>query len=915
LTAADLCRDCPELLPEVERRLDALRWIDSFLDTHDSRATPALGASAPGPGAPPPSLAGYEVLQEVGRGGMGVVYQARHTALKRLVAIKMILVGPHAGAADLARFRAEAEAVARLKHPNIVEIHDIGEAAGRPYFSLEWVEGGSLEKKLAGTPLPPRDAAELLEALARAAHYAHERGIVHRDLKPANVLLTADGRPKITDFGLAKQLEGDAGKTQSGSVLGTPSYMAPEQAAGDVKTIDARTDVYALGATLYELLTGRPPFKGTSLLDTLEQVRFAEPVPPSRLQMKVPRDLETVCLKCLRKEPPKRYESALALAEDLRRYLNHEPIRARPVGPFERGWRWCRRNPALAGLSAALLLILVGGLVGLTALWRHAEGQRHEAVEARERAQEMATQAHDQKKLAQEQARLARAQAEKARRETNKADWTAQMLTEMFQAADPLGLAGIPALRPKAGEALTARQILDRAAEKVARDLYLKEEPETQAKLMDTLGNVYATLGQIDKAKPLLEKALALRRRSLPKDHSDLATSLHNLGWLHHQTGDYAAANRFYRQALAIRRKHARADPGALSQTMLLLGWLLNDLEDYPAAERMFQGALDLRVRSLGPDHRDTAVPRVALVGTYITQGKFLKAIPLYKRAMRTLRKVEGGGGLVESIELLQKGIIGREVPLMRWMVGLKDERAVEECFQRSLLLARKTLGDRHAYVALVLHELACTLAKHHKEEAAERYFAECWHLVEKYYGLDHPKATILLANYAALLKRRGKQTEADRVLETALKVRRQRHPANHFSIADALVIQAALQEAAGSSRLRRKSLREALAIYCRSPGPPRAFTARCVRLLGTSLSAVEMYDVARELASAAAKRGKRSREGDRYFDLSMQALRRARDMGFKDRERLRGDDWPDGLRRRADFQQLAAKLQGASDR
>jgi eukaryotic-like serine/threonine-protein kinase len=318
--------------------------------------------SGPSP-APRPAVSGYEILGELGRGGMGVVYKARQVKLNRLVALKMVLAGAHAGARHLARFGAEARAVARLQHPNIVSVYEIGESEGLPFFSLEFVDGPSLAQKVGGKPLPPRQAADILEPLARAMAEAHENGVIHRDLKPANVLLTADGVPKVTDFGLAKEVEGDSDLTKSGTLVGTPSYMSPEQARGATREIGPRSDLYGLGAILYELLTGRPPFLGTSLLATLYQVRQQEPVPPHRLQPGVPRDLETICLKCLQKEPDKRYADCAALAEDLRRFRTGEPIRAHPVGHAERLWRWCRRNPRTAALSAA-----VAGLLGLVVL-------------------------------------------------------------------------------------------------------------------------------------------------------------------------------------------------------------------------------------------------------------------------------------------------------------------------------------------------------------------------------------------------------------------------------------------------------------------------------------------------------------------------------------------------------------------
>jgi tetratricopeptide (TPR) repeat protein/tRNA A-37 threonylcarbamoyl transferase component Bud32 len=937
--AAELCRDCPELAAELSQRIQLLRRMRFLMQTSDAPAGPAAPQAARDPvtgnqqtsfasdGTPetldqagatrslssplPEAVPGYEILGELGRGGMGVVYKARQQTLNRTVALKMVLAGCHASPEALVRFLQEAETIARLKHPNVVQVHEFGNHQGKPYFALEYLEGGSLAARLHRQPQPPLQAARLVETLARAVQAAHEQGVIHRDLKPANVLLTADGTPKVTDFGLAKHA--DSGITASGAVLGTPSYMAPEQAQGKVREVGPAADVYALGAILYELLTGRPPFQGATAWDTLQLVTGTEPVAPSRLQPKLPRDLETVCLKCLHKEPAGRYASAFALAEDLKRFLNDEPIVARPAGWAERLRRWGRRNPVVAGLSAALLLVLVGTLVGVTLLWQNAEDQRDEAVAAQQRAQRLAVEARRQQRIAEAQSRLAGTEAARARREATKAQRTAQVLTQMFEATDPLGLSGIPALKPRAGEVLTARQILDRGAARVVRDL--GAEPETQATLMDTLGRVYCTLGLTAQARPLLTESLALRRR-LPKDHPDLAVSLHNLAWLRHQTGDYPTAKRLYQEALAIRQKHAQANPIALSATLLNLGWLLTDLEDFGAAEKMFQEAIALRLRRLGPDHREVAVARVGLVALYITQGKVTEALPHYQQARATLRKVEGGKGLAESIDLFQRGVMARYLPpfARRLLLGLKDDQAVEDCLKRALDLAREALGDHHAYVALVLHELAFTLGQHHKEEAAEHYYEDCLRIAREY-GLDHPKATILLGNYCFLLQRRGKQVKAELLLEEALQVRRERSPVNHSSIADVLVIQAALLADASASSRRQQLLREALTIYCKSPGAPRGYFPFAVRLLAASLTAPENYAVACQLARVAAARSEQGRERDRYLDLAMIALRRAREKGFKDVERLRQDKNLDGLREREEFQKLLAEWPGRSGR
>jgi WD40 repeat protein len=296
---------------------------------------------------------------------MGVVYQARQTVLGRVVALKMILSGEYARPEEADRFRREAEAVARLQHPNVVQIFEVGGHGGRPFLALEYVTGGGLDKKLAGTPLPPREAAALVAVLARAVHYAHGRGVVHRDLKPANVLLAEDGTPKVADFGLARRLDGSHGPTQTGVVLGTPSYMAPEQARGDTHAVGPPADVYALGAILYEGLTGRPPFKAATGWETVRQVLEQEPVPPRRLLPSVPASVETVCLKALAKDPVKRYATAAALAEDLGRFLDGRPVLARPVGLAERAVKLARRRPAasLAVVLGTLAAAALGGLI------------------------------------------------------------------------------------------------------------------------------------------------------------------------------------------------------------------------------------------------------------------------------------------------------------------------------------------------------------------------------------------------------------------------------------------------------------------------------------------------------------------------------------------------------------------------
>ena len=338
------------------------------------RKEPHVGGLAERFTASASAIPGYHIEGILGRGAMGVVYKARHLALKRVVALKMILSGGHAGEGERQRFRAEAEAAARLQHPNIVQVHEVGEHEGLPYAALEYVEGGTFAERLKRGPVSPREAAEVISSVAGAMHLAHSRNIIHRDLKPANILLDAKGSPKVTDFGLARQLDSDIGQTQTGTALGTPSYMSPEQAAGESKHVGPAADVYALGAILYECLTGRPPFQGTSVVATLDMVRSQEPVALHLLRAGVPADLETICLKCLRKEPEKRYASADALANDLRRWQRREPIRARPVPMWERMLLSARRRQALAAL-VVLVPVFLAALLGL-GIWSYLQISR-----------------------------------------------------------------------------------------------------------------------------------------------------------------------------------------------------------------------------------------------------------------------------------------------------------------------------------------------------------------------------------------------------------------------------------------------------------------------------------------------------------------------------------------------------------
>ena len=398
----------------------------------------------------------YELLREIARGGMGVVFEARQMSLNRKVALKMILAGQLANETDVKRFHTEAEAAANLDHPGIVPIYEVGQHQGQHYFSMGFIEGQSLSQRLTYGPLPCRQAAALLVAVAEAIDYAHQCGVIHRDLKPGNILLDAKGNPRVTDFGLAKKIQGDSGLTGSGQVMGTPSYMPPEQAGGKRAAVGPAADVYALGATLYALITGRPPFQAATAMDTVLQVLSDEPVPPRRLNAAIPRDLETICLKCLEKEPDQRYTSAAALAADLRRFLTGEPIAARPVTQLERAAKWARRKPTLAAsYLLGLLAVLLGGLGGTGVWqWRAAEGARDAAKSAQvdaEHQRDTADVARRQADTARAAEKEARAEAERQREKFERFDYgrTIQVAHQEWRESNvPATLALLDSARP-----------------------------------------------------------------------------------------------------------------------------------------------------------------------------------------------------------------------------------------------------------------------------------------------------------------------------------------------------------------------------------------------------------------------------------------------------------------------------------
>lgn len=525
-------------------------------------------------------IPGYEIISELGHGAMGVVYKARDVKLERDTALKMILAGIHASLTQLARFTAEAKAVAHFQHPNIVQIYQIGEVEGLPFFALEFVDGGTLEDKLDHKPQTPAFAAGMLEKLARAMQYAHDRHIVHRDLKPGNILLTSDGEPKIADFGLAKNLD-DSSKTQAGQAVGTPSYMAPEQARGDIAAIGPHSDQAALGAILYEMLTGRPPFVGTSLMHTLELVQKLEPVPPSEFNSGVPRDLETICLKCLQKEPANRYASCGELVEDLRSYQEGKPIRARPVGQIERAIRWAKRNPTVAALGAGVAALLVAVAVVSSVF----------AMQINEKNRDLSQKNSDLIEAEQTQRRLREVADGRLESVREKEEVLVNTIPEKIQA----GLYTEEVL-----QAVLALINENHNEFQESGDRHIQARAE--AGKYQRLGIGFLRTRDLDKAIGEFQKALRIQQEILADNPPDIDKSDGNVAAAHSALGDayklqrkYSEAQKSYKEALDIRRRIVDAPRSSELKTderRTALAAALTALADLHANKEEFSDAI-----------------------------------------------------------------------------------------------------------------------------------------------------------------------------------------------------------------------------------------------------------------------------------------------------------------------------------
>lgn len=637
---------------------------------------------------------GYKILGTLGKGGMGVVYEAEQLALGRTVAIKMILSGANASRDQLARFQREAESAARLTHPNIVAVHEVGEHNGLPFFSLEYVDGKSVSHLLRKSTLTGQDAAKLLLPVSRAVHYSHEMGVLHRDLKPQNILLTKTGVPKVADFGLAKRLDVDEGdeKTREGVVIGTPGYMAPEQARSG-SPIGPNTDVYALGCILYYMITGRPPFKAPTPFETVRQSLTNDPVAPSNLQASLDKDLETICLKAMEKDPQKRYQTADEFADELQRFLNGEPIVARPITRTERAVKWCKRNPKVAmlsGLAASLLLCLMfGGIISAVVINQQRQAERV----AREAAENSEQKAIASGQLAEDQAELA-------------LDTTRLVL---YQAKD--FFEGKPELLPLREKMIDS---IVEGVEKIHAERYETDLQTTFVASADCqLGQIYLELGEFERAK---KKLLASQRKlqllnaegKLNRaDVSQMNISL-ALGDTYRKLGELDAAEQQYLKLLEQRtayfaNAHDSMNPVAIEASMSQVYGKLGSIYGLLGKpnEAMKYGLKSVEARRKGYEARPNGYQAIANLASALSVLS-----GMYERAGETEKMLACSS---EALELQNQLDIGRT-----------DVATLHNTAMKQKTLARQYLLLGNHDAALQLLHKATTRAEKALKAAAD---------------------------------------------------------------------------------------------------------------------------------------------------------------------------------------------------
>ncbi len=709
-----------------------------------------------------PTLGRFELIEAVGRGAFGTVYRARDTQLARTVAVKVPRSGRLTTDEDEDRFVREARNAAQLQHPGIVSVYEVGRSETFPYIVGEFVDGVTLADALTARKFGFREAARLMARVAEALDHAHKQGVVHRDLKPSNIMLTVDGAPRVMDFGLAKRDAGEVTMTVDGQVLGTPAYMSPEQASGQAHHVDGRSDVYSLGGVLYELLTGELPFLGNQRM-ILHQVLHDEPRSPRSLNDRIPRDLETICLKAMAKEPSRRYQTAGAMSDDLARFLAGKPIAARPVGRVERLWRWCKRNPLVASLSAAVVVALVSGATVSAIFAIDARARAREALVEKARADINAADAKASAERATREEAKATSEAERATREAAAANRVTDFIAGIFQTSDAIGLAGLGLRREgETAKDLTLDEVLRRGSRRIP--IEFKGEPRLQARLMDTVGNVDRSLGFYQDAEPLLREALKLREARAATagadraDHLALAESQFNLAWLLHDLGSYDEAESLYRKALATRSELLEADDATVVSTKFNLAWVFADTNRNPEAEQLFREVISARRKTLPSGHRDILLAQVGLAAILWSEGKELAIV------RETLPSLPGDV-LLRVLTLYEMARVQRQI---------RSFDLATRSYQTIVETAREHLPAEHPILAAILVDMAGMLKEKGDYPAAEKAIREAVEIVLRVMG-GHPKLVRPLQDFAEQLVARGDFEEAETRYRDALAISQRR--------------------------------------------------------------------------------------------------------------------------------------------
>jgi tetratricopeptide (TPR) repeat protein len=808
LEATDARAHAPDSSPGIDHGPETAPGEPGTTAPRDDRGIDRNGDDL-APGSAVRYFGDYEIRRELGRGGMGVVYEARQVSLNRPVALKMVKAGLLAGDDELRRFRNEAEAVALLDHPGVVPVYEVGEHDGRQYFSMKLVAGGSLVPLIDRYTHDPRAAARLVAEAAEAVAHAHARGLLHRDLKPANILVDAEGHPHVTDFGLAKKVQADVELTQSGAILGTPAYMSPEQADGHRGAVTTASDVYGLGAVLYALLTGRAPFGGDSVVETLDAVRHAPPRPPTRLNAAVPRDLETICLKCLEKDPRRRYPTAQALAEDLRAWLDSRPITARRVGAAERAWLWCRRRPAVAALAAAVALALVGGTAAVIAVQARANADLRAANLRVQQRYELAVEAIKTFHTGVSKDFLLKQDQFKELRDRllkSAADFYGKLGALLGQetdrasrralAASNFELAGLSASIGRAEDALAVHQSVLAAREALAAEpgagLAAKVEVGRSLTAVAWLLHTTGKTGEALEALRRAESRLAGPAGTDAEARAALAACRTDLGELLSITGRKAEALAAYRQARADQEALAAALGATddtrlgLADTVVRIGFRLAETGRPEEGVAELRAALAIGQR-VADDHPADAAFRGSLAGCHGNLGLLLRWTGRPAEAEAELRAAQAIGRKLAAempgVTGLRRGLAAGHHNLGWLLLEMRRPAEAEAELRAALAIHRKLADDDPARpefrqsLAYIHNNLGMLLYTAGKPAEAE---AEIRTALELFRKLDdgHPAVTEFSPHLAdihtslgVVLRDTGRPSEAEPELRAALAI------------------------------------------------------------------------------------------------------------------------------------------------